>query len=150
MVSSPNKLPANSNLVPHWGNWDYFKKHHLSSAQINSFLKEKGWNEVLRKSSDGPAEELSHPEFLGRMGTIAPYSKDFCKSCNRLRVSGRGRLQLCLFGDGQINLRDFLQSPNQKDELKRSIVSALSFKPAAHDLSNGISGKTTNLSMIGG
>jgi len=131
-------------------NRDYFKKHHLSSLHINSFLKERGWYENSRKTTDGPAIELSHPDYLGKIGTIAPYSKDFCKSCNRLRVSGKGKLQLCLFGDGQINLRDFLQSPNQKDELKKKIVQSLSFKPIGHDLLNGLSGNTKNLSMIGG
>lgn len=131
-------------------NLDYFKKHHLSAGNINSFLKDRGWSEISRKNSDGPAIELSHPDYLGSIGTISPYSKDFCKSCNRLRVSGRGRLQLCLFGDGQINLRDFLQNPNQKDELKEMIVQSLSFKPIGHELFNGLSGNTKNLSMIGG
>ena len=31
------------------------------------------------------------PRFAGGIGFIAPYSKDFCQSCNRLRVTAQGK-----------------------------------------------------------
>ena len=44
------------------------------------------------------------------IGLIMPYEKNFCASCNRLRVSAKGKLHLCLFGEEGIELRDLLQS----------------------------------------
>lgn len=129
---------------------DYFRRHHLSPQFIEAYLRDRGWCEVPRQATDGPAIEFTHPEFLGRIGTITPYSKNFCKSCNRLRVSSRGGLQLCLFGDGQTSLRPWLQSADQKEELVRRIMQSLHFKPASHSLQEMKFGMTYNLSSIGG
>ena len=131
-------------------NRDYFRRHHVSTQVIDSYLRDRGWSEAPKQGTDGPAVEFVHPDYLGRIGTIAPYSKDFCKSCNRLRVSSRGGLQLCLFGQGQLNLRNLLQDSSQKEELKQKIVGSLSLKTAGHDLQSGFTGQTKNLSMIGG
>lgn len=137
-------------LMQTGNNADYFKKHHLSTTVIESYLQDRGWSLAPREATDGPAKEFFHPDYLGRIGMIAPYSKDFCKACNRLRVSSRGGLQLCLFGQGQLNLRDLLQESEQKEELKQKIVESLFLKGPGHDLQSGATGQTHNLSMIGG
>ncbi|MFO1242056.1 MAG: hypothetical protein U1E36_02485 [Rickettsiales bacterium] len=36
----------------------------------------------------------------GKSASLRHIPKDFCKSCNRLRVTSRGKLMLCLFGEG--------------------------------------------------
>ena len=51
---------------------------------------------------------------VGSVGVIAPYAKDFCGSCNRLRVTSRGRLRLCLFSEADHSLRSFLQDDSQR------------------------------------
>ena len=51
-----------------------------------------------------------------------PYEKNFCASCNRLRVSAKGKLHLCLFGEEGIELRDLLQSHEQQDILQARIL----------------------------
>ncbi|MGK3430163.1 hypothetical protein ACSLO7_31570, partial [Klebsiella pneumoniae] len=43
------------------------------------------------------------PDYAGEIGLIMPYEKDFCATCNRLRVSSVGKLHLCLFGEGGVN-----------------------------------------------
>jgi len=42
------------------------------------------------------AREYRHRDFAGGIDFIAPYSKDFCQSCNRLRVTAQGKMHLCL------------------------------------------------------
>lgn len=137
-------------LMQTGNNGDYFRRHHLSTQVVDSYLRDRGWSEVSKQATDGPAIEFSHPNYLGRIGMITPYAKDFCKSCNRLRVSSRGKLQLCLFGQGQLNLRTLLQDSSQKEELKQKVREALFLKPEGHDLQSGFTGLTKNLSMIGG
>ena len=58
---------------------------------------------------------------LAKLGLIMPYEKNFCASCNRLRVSAKGKLHLCLFGEEGIELRDLLQSHEQQDILQARI-----------------------------
>lgn len=131
-------------------NKDFFEKHHLSSRILIDDLINYGFKESPRNINQGPAIEYSHPDYKGNIGIIAPYSKDFCASCNRLRVSARGELKLCLFGEGGINLRPYLQNANQIEELKSKILSALKFKTSGHDLINGFTGSTKHLAQIGG
>lgn len=131
-------------------NGEYFRKHHLSTNVIVSYLQDRGWCEVTKQLTDGPAIEFSHPDYAGRIGIISPYANDFCKSCNRLRISARGRLRLCLFGDGEISLRELLFNPEDKEELKKLICTSLQIKPSGHRLHENIYGMTNTLSGIGG
>jgi cyclic pyranopterin phosphate synthase len=131
-------------------NADYFKAHHLSAAQIAKNLEAEGWTRKEREMGAGPAQEFVHPDSLGSIGLIAPYSKDFCKSCNRLRVSSRAEMHLCLFGEGGYSLRDLLQHDDQQAELQEKIMSLLGYKREAHALHQGCSGATPHLASIGG
>ncbi len=131
-------------------NFEYFQKHHLSAEVIKNKLLEYGFNQVLRSYDAGPAVEFFHPEYAGKIGIIAPYSKDFCKTCNRLRVTARGELRLCLFGERGYNLRPLLQENEQLEELKETIMQVLHFKRETHFLGEGITGITPHLASLGG
>ncbi len=131
-------------------NADLFESHHLSAGDFQLRLLKGGWKPVSRLSDAGPALEFSHPEFLGKIGLIAPYSKDFCQSCNRLRVSCRGDLRLCLFGDENISLRPSLQQADYAEAVASKVAQAIQRKPEAHQLKEGKYGSTWNLASIGG
>jgi cyclic pyranopterin phosphate synthase len=131
-------------------NLAFFKQHHISANVIIQQLLEHGFVPELRKPDSGPAQEFSHPDYAGKIGIIAPYSKDFCKSCNRLRVTSRGKLMLCLFGEGGYDLRPYLQADDQREELIDAIASALHFKHETHYLQQGITGSTPHLATLGG
>ena len=89
-------------------------------------------------------------KYEGTIGLITPYKKGFCTSCNRLRVSARGHLRLCLFGSGGINLRPLLQDEEQKEELKELVLNSLTLKKETHYLQQGHVGDTPHLASIGG
>ncbi len=59
-----------------------------------------------------------------------PYEKDFCATCNRLRVSSVGKLHLCLFGEGGVDLRDLMAEDQQQAALEARIAEALTHKKA--------------------
>lgn len=75
---------------------------------------------------------------------------DFCATCNRLRVSSIGKLHLCLFGEGGVNLRDLLEDDTQQQALEARISAALREKKQTHFLHQNNTGITQNLSYIGG
>ena len=108
-----------------------FRKHHVSGEVIRDQLLALGWQRQERSRSDGPAQVFSHPDYLGEVGLIMPYEKDFCASCNRLRVSAIGNLHLCLFGESGIPLRDLLAGDEHLDELKMRIQGGLRHKANA-------------------
>lgn len=128
----------------------FFKAQHLSGQSILTRLLNEGWQLQQRAISDGPAKVLSHPDYVGEIGLIMPYEKNFCASCNRLRISALGKLHLCLFGEKGIEIRDLLQSDDQRLQLETRLKSALQGKREHHYLHIGDSGVRNNLASIGG
>lgn len=128
----------------------FFARHHLAGAEIAARLETLGWQPLLREAGAGPAVDYARAGEPGRIGIIAPYSKDFCATCNRLRVSARGKLHLCLFGDHGIDLRPLLASDDQIELLTARIAALTATKAPAHRLHAGDSGATPHLASIGG
>lgn len=128
----------------------FFDKHHLSGQILADKLVKKGWQLQQKALTDGPANVFRHPDYVGEIGLIMPYEKNFCASCNRLRVSAKGKLHLCLFGEEGIDLRHLLQSDDQQTLLQSYLFAALQGKREHHFLHQGDSGVRTNLSTIGG
>lgn len=127
----------------------FFSEHHVAGSVIASQLLEHGW---LPRSSgllDGPAREYVHPDYSGRIGLIMPYSRGFCSSCNRLRISAQGKLHLCLFGEEGHDVRQWL-SKEHHSELPGQLQALLGMKEASHYLHEGRSGQTRNFAMLGG
>ena len=131
-------------------NLDYFNKYHVPSKKFIDYLNNNNWIIQTFGKDAGPAKNYLNPKFKGKFGVIAPYSKDFCKSCNRLRITAKGDLRLCLFGNTGINIRHLMQKDNQIEELKDLILKQLNFKKESHYLEIGETGLTKNLSTTGG
>ncbi|MDU8923938.1 GTP 3',8-cyclase MoaA [Pasteurellaceae bacterium LIM206] len=128
----------------------FFQKHHLSGQILAEKLRRSGWQLQPKGITDGPAKVFSHPDYVGEIGLIMPYEENFCASCNRLRVSSKGKLHLCLFGEEGVELRDLLHSDDQQLVLQARLYAALQNKRAHHFLHDGNSGVRTNLASIGG
>jgi GTP 3',8-cyclase len=128
----------------------FFREHHVSADEIRRKLEQRGWTRLAKDEMDGPATSYGRAGHAGRAGLIAPYSPGFCSSCNRVRVSSTGDLQLCLFGERGVPLRPWLQSDDQQRQLVQRIEAAVADKPASHFLRDGAVGATTTLASIGG
>ncbi|WP_026148049.1 GTP 3',8-cyclase MoaA [Robiginitomaculum antarcticum] len=131
-------------------NAEFFADQHVSGEVLRGWLTQNGWAPKMRGIDDGPAIEFVHPDYVGRIGLIAPYSKGFCDSCNRLRVSAKGNMKLCLFGNGGLDLRDLLQSDGGLEEFQARVLGSLQSKNAGHRLSASNPGDTMNLAQTGG
>ncbi|MFH7319338.1 GTP 3',8-cyclase MoaA [Desulfurivibrio sp. D14AmB] len=66
------------------------------------------------------------PDHQGRLGVIQGYSRLFCKSCNKVRITPAGILKTCLYDDGTLDLKQMLRSGADDDEIKRAIVASVS------------------------
>lgn len=130
-------------------NPEFFDRHHLSGDVVIDRLRQEGWQERLRGRDSGPAREFWHPDYAGGIGMIMPYSKDFCATCNRLRVSSQGQLFLCLFVDEHQSLRHLLQS-DDPEPVMAFLQEAIKGKDYSHHLHEQNAGATKHLAMIGG
>lgn len=128
----------------------YFESHRQSADRLLQYLMQQGWQECIRTADAGPAREFSHPDYAGRIGVIAPYSKGFCETCNRLRVTAQGELLTCLFATERHALRPWLQSETQQSALSQRLRTLTAQKSATHQLQLRQSGLNTGFSAIGG
>ncbi|UXI70489.1 GTP 3',8-cyclase MoaA [Tahibacter amnicola] len=131
-------------------NKSYFERHHLRADIIADALVAAGWRCLPRSADAGPAVEYAHPNYQGRIGIIAPYARDFCAGCNRLRVTAQGDLRLCLFGHFGVPLRPMLQNDDQIPDLKAALSGQLGLKAAGHGLHQDDTGMTPHLASVGG
>jgi cyclic pyranopterin phosphate synthase len=83
----------------------------------------------------------------GTVGFITPLSHTFCAECNRLRLTSRGELRLCLFADQVYPLRHLA---SDAEALEAEILRVLADKPAEHMLLQGSSGNLVSFMQIGG
>lgn len=127
----------------------FFKANHVPGEAIKQSLIEQGWTRIIPDKLAGPAQEYYHNDFQGRIGLIMPYSKDFCKSCNRLRVSSSGKLHLCLFAEHGLDIRPQLIAGDVNATAER-IADLVAGKSAQHHLAAGFTGATRQLASLGG
>ncbi|GAA0318910.1 GTP 3',8-cyclase MoaA [Psychrobacter aestuarii] len=130
-------------------NSELFFAQHAQSTQVTAYLQQLGWQALPRATASGPAVEYTHPDYLGRIGVIAPYAAHFCDNCNRLRVSCHGKVHLCLFDQGSFDIRDYLHNQDVSG-LIAELQRLMPIKPAHHHLHEHNSGIMDNLSLIGG
>lgn len=65
------------------------------------------------------------PNYQGSVGIIAAYSRLFCGSCNRIRLTPQGLLKTCLYDDGIFNIKNILRAGANKEQLKDAFLQAL-------------------------
>lgn len=70
------------------------------------------------------------PGHQGTLGVIAAFSRTFCGSCNRIRLTAQGTLKTCLYDDGVLDVRALLRNGATDDELTAAFLKAFSHRPA--------------------
>jgi molybdenum cofactor biosynthesis protein A len=80
------------------------------------------------KKLDDPQYSTSYnyqvPGYKGSIGIIAAYSRTFCGSCNRIRITPEGELKTCLYDNGVMNIKDQLRQGISEDNLKLMLLNA--------------------------
>jgi cyclic pyranopterin phosphate synthase len=136
-------------LMQTGGNVSFFEQNHVSGMPIKEQLVANGWTQLSRDKAAGPAQEFFHPDYQGKIDLIMHYSKDFCATDNRLRISATGKLHSCLFADQGLDIRPVIQLTDS-NKLQAQLVTLLGDKEAAHWLQDGCTGATKNLAILGG
>ncbi len=110
-------------------------------------------NEIPGKHGD-TATLYKVQEYKGNIGVIAAFSRTFCNTCNRLRISSKGEIKTCLYDGGVFNIRDYMRSGVSDEELGLKFQQLIKLKPkdgfAAEKTHNKISNVMDSMSVIGG
>jgi cyclic pyranopterin phosphate synthase len=69
-----------------------------------------------------------------KVGFISPHSHNFCESCNRVRITCKGELYLCLGQEDKVELMPLLRNHPENDQpLIDAILASMAIKPKGHD-----------------
>lgn len=86
------------------------------------------------ETTGGPAKYWRIPGTRTRVGFISPHSHNFCESCNRVRITCKGELYLCLGQEDKIDLMPLLREyPDDDTPLIAAILNSMRIKPKGHD-----------------
>jgi cyclic pyranopterin phosphate synthase len=74
-------------------------------------------------------------------------SNHFCKACNRVRLTAKGKLILCLGQEDSIDLKNALRSGLSDKKIKQLIINAINNKPEKH-VFNSVIDNISNRQMV--
>ena len=107
------EMPFNATREKHAKlEWDH--------ARILAHLREA--HPDIEKAEDPMYSTASHyriPGHRGRVGIIAAFSRTFCGSCNRIRITAEGQLKTCLYDRGVLDLKGALRAGASDGDLVR-------------------------------
>ena len=99
-------------------------KHQLIASTHNSGGPARYWHVI---NTDGTKSQT-------KVGFISPHSHNFCESCNRVRITCKGELYLCLGQTDKIELMPLLrENPNDDAPIINAIIASMAIKPKGHD-----------------
>ena len=123
MVELARDYPVSVRFIeemPFNGDGNHFPSLNWNSRKILDTIKSEFQEiKVIPGSLNSTSINYSIPGFKGDIGIIAAYSRTFCGTCDRIRITAQGLLKTCLYDNGIFSIRDLLRATND-DELVRS------------------------------
>ena len=106
----------------------------VSNTDTLNLLKSKYSLLSSTETTGGPARYWRVADTQTKIGFISPHSHNFCESCNRVRITCKGELYLCLGQEDKIELMPLLrESPHDDAPLIAAILDSMRVKPKGHD-----------------
>lgn len=121
-----------------------YKDNFISNEELLKLYDEL--TPIENKDISSPAKYFKLPNAKGNVGFINPMSCKFCGNCNRVRLTSKGKLLMCLHSNIFIDLLEPLRSG---EDIEKIIVNAIEEKPEKHNLLDG-EYNTTDMNEIGG
>lgn len=136
--------------MPFNGQGHAFSGNQWNYLRILDTLQEYYPLEKLPTPPQATSINYQIPGYQGQIGVIPAYSRTFCGTCNRLRITPTGGLKTCLYGGDVLNVRDLLRSGANNALILHEIRNAL-----RHRAENGFEAERQNqhwdsMSVIGG
>lgn len=115
--------------MPFNGGESHYTNLHWDHWRILDRIKEQYPD--IRKATDPPhatAYNYQIPGHKGSVGIIAAYTRSFCGTCNRIRLTPQGELKTCLYGDNVLNVRDLMRDGASEQQLQEALTKAIGQK----------------------
>ena len=113
------EMPFNGESHVYQGlQWDYLRiMAHISESYPQ-----------IQKIKDAPYSTSYNyhiPGHQGNIGVIAAYSRTFCGTCNRIRLTPQGELKTCLYEGRGLQVKELLRGGMNNGELQQQLLQAM-------------------------
>jgi len=116
--------------MPFNGEGQHYPVLKWTHTKILSVLKEAFPGLVSKPAEPSATAAAYHiPGHRGDIGIIAAFSRTFCGTCNRIRLTALGDVKTCLYDHGVVNLRDLIRSGRTNEDLKDTLLQVISHRP---------------------
>jgi GTP 3',8-cyclase len=106
----------------------------VSNADTLKLLQQQFALLPSTETTGGPARYWRVANSNTKVGFISPHSHNFCESCNRVRITCKGELFLCLGQEDKVELMPLLRAnPNDDAPIAQAILDSMRIKPKGHD-----------------
>jgi molybdenum cofactor biosynthesis protein A len=75
------------------------------------------------------AYHYSIPGYKGKIGIIAAFSRTFCGTCNRIRITAQGELKTCLYDEGVLNIKQLMRQGASNEDIQQHLLKAFHSRP---------------------
>ena len=137
-----------------FGNNSWSEDAFISFEEMKNRVEEKYILEVIPSNNGKVAKDFNITDHRGSVSFISSISDDFCSTCNRLRITAKGEMKLCLFstGENEINFKQLLTHNKYSDEeICEIIYEALQIKQEKHPEPEELSAlEENNMLTLGG
>jgi molybdenum cofactor biosynthesis protein A len=117
--------------MPFNGSGAHYAELFWNYQRIESFLRAA--YPSLQRIETHPTDTAMNykiDNFSGTVGIIAAYSRTFCGTCDRLRLTAQGLLKTCLYDNGIFNLRDLMRANASDAQITEALLAAIGNRAA--------------------
>jgi cyclic pyranopterin phosphate synthase len=128
LVELTKTLPVSVRFIeemPFNGEGSHYTRLYWDHVRILQTIRETFPG--IRKIPDPPFSTSYNyhiPGHRGTIGIIAAYTRSFCGTCNRIRITPHGLLKTCLYDDGVMNLKDVMRLGADDNQLRLELLQA--------------------------
>jgi cyclic pyranopterin phosphate synthase len=129
LVELTKELPVSVRFIeemPFNGEGNHYTNLYWDHVRIMDTIREKF--PAIQKIADAPfstSYNYQIPGHKGTVGVIAAYTRSFCGTCNRIRITPQGVLKTCLYDNGVMNVKDLIREGMDDNNLKNTLLNAM-------------------------
>lgn len=112
------EMPFNGNGSYQGLSWDHLRILETLKAKYPGIEK-------LQDPMHSTSYNYRVPGHKGSVGIIAAYTRSFCGTCNRVRITPQGMLKTCLYDNGVLNIKDLVRDGLNEEQIQQAVLQAI-------------------------
>lgn len=112
------EMPFNGHDVYNGLSWDFVRILEQLKSQFPDIKK-------IQDERYSTSYNYRVPGHKGTVGIIAAYTRSFCGTCNRIRVTPQGALKTCLYGGSVLNVKDLMREGLPDEAIQSALINSI-------------------------